>query len=217
MQLSHLTRLREPVNGLTHLGGALAATLGIVWLLSLAGDDPLKRAAVFVYGLSQVMLFTASGIYHSVNGSQKTLLWLQRIDHAAIYVLIAGSYTPFCLFVLVGEWRWITLIVVWTMALGGVVYKLLFLVKPGIFSLLYYVLMGCFAFLIPPSARQSIPPEVVALLLVGGVVFLSGAVIFGLEKPNFHRHLGHHELWHLFVLAGSVVHFAAVALSLQAL
>lgn len=217
MQISRLNRLREPVNSLTHLGGALAAALGIVWLLSLAGDDPLKRAAVFVYGLSQVMLFTASGIYHSVNGSQRTLLWLQRIDHAAIYVLIAGSYTPFCLFVLTGEWRWITLIVVWSMALGGIVYKLLFLVKPGIFSLLYYVLMGCVALFIPPSARQNVPPEVVVLLLAGGGIFLAGAVIFGLEKPNFHRHMGHHELWHLFVLAGSVVHFAAVVLCLQML
>ncbi len=208
-------RFRQPVNGFTHLGGAIVSTAALVGLLIIARGDPVKIVAVLIYGFSLIILYSASATYHLVHGSERTLLWLERIDHAAIYILIAGCYTPFCLLVITGEWRWILLIVVWVLALIGVVYKMLFLTSPGMFSLLYYILMASVVFLAPPEVIAMIPPPAAAFLLASGIVFVIGALVFGFEKPNLHPLLGHHELWHLFVLTGSALHFIAILYCLQ--
>ena len=211
-----IQRFRQPVNGFTHLTGAVLSACALLWLVALTHNDPIKLLSVIIYGLSLITLYLASTVYHLSHGSERKLLWLERIDHAAIYVLIAGCYTPICLTVITGEWRWILLALVWIMALIGIVYKLLFLTQPGIFSLLYYMVMASIVFIAPPSVIQMIPPEAVVLLLTSGVIFIIGAVIFGLEKPNPHPLLGHHELWHLFVMVGSALHFVAVIYCLKA-
>lgn len=208
-------RFRQPINGFTHLTGAVLSAVALAWLILLTRDSPLKLLAAAVYGISMIALYTASATYHLSHGSKHTLLWLERIDHAAIYLLIAGSYTPICLTVITGEWRWILLGVVWLLALVGMVYKLLFLIRPGVFSLLYYILMASVVVIAPPSVLNMIPPPVVTFLAASGGVFFVGALVFGFEKPNLHPLLGYHELWHLFVMTGSALHFVAVVYCLK--
>ena len=210
-----MQRFRQPVNGFTHLTAAVLATWALFYLILVTHSNPVKLLAVIIYGLSLITLYGASAIYHLSHGSEQKLLMLERIDHAAIYLLIAGSYTPICLSVITGEWSWILLVLVWVLAVIGIIYKLLFLTNPGIFSLLYYMLMASIVFIAPPSVIQMIPPEAVVLLLTSGVIFIVGALIFGFEKPNPHPLLGHHELWHLFVMTGSALHFVALIYCLR--
>jgi len=210
-----MQRFREPVNGFTHLTGAVFSAGALFWLILLTRDNPLKLFSVFIYGASLVTLYCASAIYHLSHGSERKLRWLERIDHAAIYLLIAGSYTPICLTVISGEWRWILLILVWVLAFIGIVYKLLFLIKPGVFSLLYYMLMASVVFIAPPSVIAMIPDQAVIFLVASGIVFAVGALVFGFEKPNLHPLIGYHELWHLFVMTGSTLHFIAVIYCLR--
>jgi hemolysin III len=205
-----MQRFRQPVNGFTHLTGAVISVCAMFWLILITRGNTLKLLSVIVYGLSLITLYTASATYHLSHGSERKLLWLERIDHAAIYILIAGSYTPICLTVITGEWRWILLVLVWVMAVVGVVYKLLFLTRPGVFSLLYYMLMASIVFIAPPEVISMIPPQAVVFLVASGIVFFVGALVFGFEKPNPHPLVGHHELWHLFVMTGSTLHFIAV-------
>ncbi|MEZ4667088.1 MAG: hemolysin III family protein [Anaerolineae bacterium] len=206
---------REPVNGFTHLFGAFAALAGMVWLLNIPQSDPAVTGSVIVYGLSMIVLYTSSAIYHLNDGSDYTQLWLQRLDHGAIYLLIAGCYTPVCISVIHGEWRWILLGLVWLLALAGIIYKMLFLIKPGMFSLIYYIIMACVGLVAPREVLAMIPALATALILISGLLFLTGAIIFGFEKPNLHPKIGYHELWHLFVLAGSAFHFFAVYVCLR--
>lgn len=208
-------RFREPVNGFTHLFGAFAALVGLIWLMSIPHADAAVTASVIIYGLSLIILYTSSAVYHLNDGSDNTQLWLQRLDHGAIYLLIAGCYTPVCMTVIEGEWRWILLGLVWALALVGIVYKMFFLIKPGVFSLMYYILMACVGLIAPREVLAMIPAEATILILISGLFFLVGAVIFGIEKPNLHPKLGYHELWHLFVLAGSTLHFFAVVVCLK--
>ena len=210
-----MQRFREPVNGFTHLTGAVLSAGALFWLVLLTWGNPVKLIAALIYGTTMITLYIASATYHLSHGSKRKLLWLERFDHAAIYTLIAGSYTPFCLTVIQGEWRWILLIVVWMLALGGVVYKLFFLTKPGVFSLLYYMAMASVVLIAPPSVIGMIPPTAVFFLATSGIVFAIGALVFGFQKPNPHPLLGHHELWHLFVLTGSALHFVAVIYCLR--
>lgn len=210
-----MQRFREPVNGFTHLTGAVLSAGALFWLILLTRDNPLKLFSVFIYGVSLVTLYCASAVYHLSHGSEQKLRWLERIDHAAIYLLIAGSYTPICLSVISGEWRWILLILVWVLAFIGIVYKLLFLIKPGVFSLLYYMLMASVVFIAPPSVIAMIPDKAVLFLVASGIVFAVGALVFGFEKPNLHPLIGYHELWHLFVMTGSTLHFIAVIYCLR--
>ncbi|MCA0456374.1 MAG: hemolysin III family protein [Chloroflexi bacterium] len=208
-------RFREPVNGFTHLTGAIFSAIALLVLVTVTRGDPVKLFSVIVYGFSLIILYAASATYHLSYGSERKLLWLERIDHAAIYILIAGCYTPFCLIVIEGEWRWILLATVWALALIGVVYKLLFLTSPGMLSLLYYIVMASVVFIAPPEVIAMIPPPAVVFLVASGVVFFIGSLVFGFEKPNLHRLLGYHELWHLFVLTGSALHFIAILYCLQ--
>jgi hemolysin III len=203
-------RFREPVSGFTHLAGALLAAAGLAWLILLTRADPAKLISMIVYGASLVLLYTASTVMHLTKGSERLVLWLNRIDHAAIYVLIAGSYTPIAAYALTGAWRWGLLAVVWALALVGIVYKLFFLQRGGHLSTLFYIGMGWLGVIVVPQITHVFPMEAIALLLAGGLIYSAGALIFALRKPNFHPHFGFHELWHLFVLAGSALHFVVV-------
>lgn len=203
-------RFREPVNGFTHLAGAILAAIGLIWLMVATHDNAAKMLSVMVYGVCMILLYTASATFHLTKASDRVLLWLRRLDHAAIYLMIAGTYTPFIYNVLDSSLRWSLLAVVWLLAAAGIVYKLLFLKDSGLISLICYVAVGCIGILVAPQTLHALPPGAILLIAIGGAFYLVGAVIFGLEKPNIHRYFGHHELWHLLVLSGSLVHFAAI-------
>lgn len=214
-----MERFREPISGLTHLIGAVLAVVGLAYLLTLTWHDATKLVTYAIFGGSMVFVYSSSTALHlrTHQCSERKAIWLNRIDHAAIYTLIAGTYTPIIYHTLSGEWRWWVLGSIWGMAAVGIIYKLLFLIpdRDGVASTGYYVVMALWGFLMTgPALRSRLSPEVFWLLAGGGLIYLMGAVIFALRKPNFSRLFGFHELWHLFVMTGSVAHFAAMVFAI---
>ena len=205
------TRTREPVSGLTHAIGAVLALLGMVWLIWMAREMPGRAITLAIFGTTMVMVYVASTTMHLYNGSKTVIERLVQIDHAAIYLLIAGTYTPFTYAFFTGAWRWGLLILIWSLAVIGLIIKLGFHMY-GHASTIFYVAMGWVALIALPRYLMSNGFGPLWLILAGGIVYTIGAVIFALGKPNFHKHFGHHEIWHLFVIGGSACHFIAAAL-----
>jgi hemolysin III len=209
-----MSRFYEPVNGFTHLLGAVLAAFGMIWLMTLTWDDSAKLVTVVVYGVSMVIAFSASTALHLTVCSERVRNWLIRADHAAIYIMIAGTYTPFCYNLLSDNGRWGILSTIWALALAGVLYKLFLYKKDDFFSTFSYVAMGWLAVVLFPQALHLFPSPALWLIVGGGVTYSVGAVIFATRKPNFHKHFGFHELWHIFVLVGSLLHFIALMMVL---
>lgn len=206
-------RLREPISGLTHLAGGLLASVGLVVLLTSAASagrtDQLVAFGVFGFGL--ISLYTASALYHLLPLSPAGVARLRRVDHMAIFALIAGTYTPFCLLALDGAWRVGLLALIWGLALCGVLLKVLWMGAPRWLSVTLYLGMGWVAVIAAPAIFRAVPAGGVAWVLAGGLVYSAGALVYGLKRPNpMPGVFGFHELWHLFVVAGSACHFWAV-------
>jgi len=206
-------RLREPVNGLTHAAGGLLAAVGLTVLLATAASKGrLDQLVAFgVFGLSLVALYAASALYHLLPLSPSGVARLRRLDHMTIFVLIAGTYTPFCLLALDGGWRWGLLGLIWSLALCGVLLKALWMDAPRWLSVVLYLGMGWIAVIATPALLRAVPPGGIIWVLAGGLVYSAGALVYGLKRPNpVPGVFGFHEVWHLFVLAGSACHFWAV-------
>ncbi len=203
-------RLREPVNGLTHLVGAALSVVALVVLvwLAIAARDARQLVGFTIFGLSQIALYTASGLYHSLRLSPAGIARLRRLDHMMVFVLIAGTYTPFCLIALHGGWRWGLLGTIWGIALGGLILKARWMHAPRWLSTAIYVLMGWVVIVATPVLLESLPAGALRGLLAGGVVYSIGAVIYALKRPNLIPGVFEaHALWHCFVLAGSACFF----------
>jgi hemolysin III len=206
-------RLREPVNGLTHAAGGLLAAVGLgVLLATAANTGRLDQFVAFgVFGLSLVALYAASALYHLLPLSPSGVARLRRLDHMTIFVLIAGTYTPFCLLALDGGWRWGLLGLIWSLALCGVLLKVLWMDAPRWLSVVLYLGMGWVAVIAAPALFRAVPPGGISWVLAGGLVYSAGALVYGLKRPNpVPGVFGFHEVWHVFVLAGSACHFWAV-------
>jgi len=208
-----LEEFKDPVSGLTHLASAILAAVGTVILLIRAGGGDANRVLVLsVYGLSLVILFSASAIYHLTRTTPSRELLLRRVDHSAIFVLIAGTYTPICVLALPDPIGTILLISVWAFALLGILLKVFFFQQvPGWVSTALYIIMGWLAVIgIVPLVR-SIPLAGLLWLLAGGLFYTGGAVIYSMKKlvivPGV---FGNHEIWHLFVSAGAASHFILI-------
>ena len=205
------TRLREPVSGLTHLGGAIAAFIGQIVLLVLASGGLEKLISTLVYGLSLVGLFSASAAYHLVNAGPKVTKLLRKLDHSAIYLLIAGTYTPFCVNAFSGFYRWGLLAIVWGIAIAGIVVKLFYMGAPRWLSAGIYVLMGWLCLMAVGEMTVALTPFTLGWLIAGGVIYTLGAVVYATKMFNFvPGKFGFHEVWHIFVLLGALAHFVAV-------
>jgi hemolysin III len=196
----------EKFNAWTHLVGALLATLGALWLLLLASHsgDHWKIISVAIYGISLVTLYSASTLYHSVRGPAKTRL--QKLDHLSIYLLIAGSYTPFCLVTLHGPWGWSLLATVWGLALIGMLQELKPRSEARVLSLIIYAVMGWIVLVAIKPLIAALGIEGFTWLAAGGVLYTVG-IIFYANDSRF-RHW--HGIWHLFVMAGSLLHFITI-------
>ena len=206
-------RLREPVNGLTHLAAGLLAFVGLVVLLATAASaGRIDQLVAFgVYGVSSISLYAVSALYHLLPLSRAGVARLRRLDHMTIFVLIAGTYTPFCLLALDGGLRWGLLGLIWGLALGGVLLKLLWMDAPRWLSVVLYLAMGWVALIAAPALFQAVPAEGMAWVLAGGLTYSAGALVYGLKRPNpLPGVFGFHEVWHLFVVVGSACHFWAV-------
>lgn len=206
-----LSKLREPVNGLTHLGGAIAALIGQIVLLVLTWDGPARLLSVLVYGISLVLLFGSSAAYHLVNAGPKVTKALRKLDHSAIYLLIAGTYTPICINAFSGFFRWGLLAIVWAIALVGILVNLFYINKPRWLSAIIYVLMGWLCVSAIGQMTTALSPFALTWLIIGGVVYTFGAVIYATKMFDFvPGKFGFHEVWHIFVLLGAAAHFVAV-------
>jgi hemolysin III len=204
-------RLRDPINGLSHLAGGLLASVGLVVLLATSAGRADQLVAFGVFGLSLIALYTASALYHLLPLSPAGIARLRRVDHMMIFVLIAGTYTPFCLLALEGGWRVGLFCLIWGLALCGILLKLLWMDAPRWFSVILYLGMGWVAVIASPALLRAVPASGMAWVLGGGLVYSVGALIYGLKRPNLVPGVfGFHELWHLFVVAGSACHFWAV-------
>jgi hemolysin III len=201
-------RAIEPFSCYSHLVGALLAISGLVVLLGLSRDDPWRLVAFSIYGVSLVLLYLASTVYHWLLLPVTQRKWLNRIDHVAIFLLIAGTYTPVCLVSLRGGWGWTMFGIVWAAATAGTIIKLGFPSLPRYVSAAIYVAMGWVAVIATVPIVHVFPVPALLWLLVGGLLYTTGAVIYATRRPNpFPRVFGFHEIFHLFVLGGSVAHF----------
>ena len=206
-------RLREPVNGLTHLAGALLASVGLIVLLATAvrAGRVDQIVAFGVFGFSLIALYTASTLYHLLPLSPLGVARLRRVDHMMIFVLIAGTYTPFCLLALDGAWRAGLLTLIWSLALCGILLKLFWMDAPRWLSVALYLGMGWVALVAAPALFRAVPIGGMAWVLAGALAYTTGALVYGFKRPNpVPGVFGFHELWHLFVMAGSACHFWAV-------
>jgi hemolysin III len=209
--MNTLARLfKDPIGGLTHLASALAALMGAV-VLGRLSPPGTARLALLIYGLSLVLLFAASAAYHLIKTSPSRELFLRKLDHTAIFLLIAGTYTPVCLIVLTGAWRWGMLITIWSLAVAGTLFQLAFIEAPRWVAVLIYIGMGWLGVIGVAQLWQALPLSALGWLLAGGLLYSGGAVIYAIKKPDFFPNVfGFHEIWHLFVTAAGATHYVFI-------
>ena len=204
-------RLLEPVNALTHMVGALAALAGMLLLGALTYDDVPKMVSLVIYGLSMVFLFTASSLLHGIVLPEHRRMWLNRLDHVAIFILIAGTYTPIVYNLFPAGYRWWVLAAIWSVALIGILFKLFSRGIHGFIHASIYPAMawaGVLPALLAYRVEPLVPLAGLALLLLGGLIFMAGFVVYYRKQPDpWPAVFGHHEIWHLLVMAGVFCHF----------
>lgn len=205
--------IREPFCGLSHLLGAVASVIGCLFLLHRSAGQPVYiTAGCLLYGVSLIALYTASGLYHSVWGTPRTMALLQRLDHSAIFLLIAGTFAPLCLITLHGPLGWLLLTVEYMLTLVGVVLVLGRLRFPHALRVATYLVMGWLSVLVFGPLQAALPAVGMVLYVAGGLFYSVGTVIFALDRPHLlPGRFSAHDLWHLFVLAGSACHFALIS------
>ncbi len=204
-------KLREPVNSLTHWGGAALALAGLIALLVVGWGTPAKVISLAVYGLSLIFLFSASATYHMVRVRDRALEIFRKVDHAAIYCLIAGTYTPFCVNTFEGFWKWGMLSIVWSLAVIGIVVKVFYIRAPRWLNAGIYLAMGWLCMAAIGQMLAVLPFWVIGWLVAGGVIYTLGAIVYITKIFNFLPGVfGFHEMWHIFVLLAAAAHFIAV-------
>ena len=200
----------EAANTITHAVGVALALAGLAVLVTIASlhGNPRQVVSYSIYGVTLVLLYAASTAYHGIRLPRARRL-LRTLDHAAIYLLIAGTYTPFSLISLRGAWGWSLFGVIWALAAIGVVFKIFFIGRFSRTSTLVYMGMGWLALIAARQLFANLPSQGLVLLFAGGLCYTVGVLFFALDrKLRFN-----HAIWHLFVLAGSVCHFFAVLVS----
>lgn len=196
----------ERLNAWTHLIGAVFALAGSIWLVLLASmdGDPLKLASALIYGSCMVLLYTASTLYHSLRGKAKQVM--RKLDHLSIYLMIAGSYTPFCLVALRGPWGWSLFSIVWGLAVLGMLLEMKSRSGARVLSVVLYAVMGWIVVVAVRPLLDSLGPLGFACLALGGLAYTVGILFYCYDERYRHWH----GIWHVFVLAGSVLHFIAI-------
>lgn len=205
---------REPVNGFTHLVGAILSFAGLLALViktTLNNPTVVAITSVIIFGISMILLYSASATYHLVISSDKVISFLRRLDHSMIFILIAGSYTPFCLIALQGAQGWILYSIIASAAIAGVLFKMIWFKCPRWISTLLYVAMGWVAIFLIAPLYKALSFKGVSLLVLGGVFYTIGALIYAI-KPKWLqiKYFGFHEIFHVFIMLGSLTHFYCV-------
>jgi hemolysin III len=208
--------IREPINGLTHLAGAVLAFVGLLAMVIKAAattSSPSAITAVIIFGVSMILLYSASATYHMVIAREKVIAFLRRLDHSMIFILIAGTYTPFCFISLNGKIGAILFSIIAGIAICGVVFKMVWFNCPRWISTSLYLAMGWMIVFVFSPLTGSLNPIGLFLLILGGIFYTIGGVIYG-AKPKFlqSKYMGFHEIFHIFILLGSLAHFLTVFL-----
>ncbi len=204
--------IREPGSAITHFIGMMMAVFATIPLLvkTAMEANTISLASMSVFMLSMILLYGASATYHSINVSQKIITIFRKIDHMMIFVLIAGSYTPVCLIVLGGRLGYTLLAVVWGIAIAGMAIKAFWITCPKWFSSIIYIAMGWVCLGVFGPLWHTLPATAFLWLLAGGIIYTAGGIIYALKLPIFnsrHAYFGSHEIFHLFVMGGSICHF----------
>ena len=207
------SRYRDPFSGFSHLLGALIGLIasGLLIIKASIYGDAWQIASFVIFGLCMILMFGSSAIYHLAQGSDEKILKLKRIDHMAIFAMIAGTYTPICLVPLRESFGWTLLAVVWGLAFAGILLKIFWIGAPRWLSTIIYLAMG-WACVFGLSTMKAVMPEVsFDWLVYGGIAYTLGAVIYATKWPDpWPESFGFHEIWHIFVMAGAFSHFIAV-------
>ena len=204
--------IKDPGSAITHFIGMVAAMLAAAPLLVKAyrDDSRLTVISLAVFITSMILLYAASTLYHTLDISPKVNRALKKIDHMMIFILIAGTYTPVCMVVLGDKTGWMLLALVWSIAAAGILIKMCWITCPKWFSSVLYIAMGWVCVLAFTRIVQALPTAAFRWLLAGGIIYTIGGVIYALKLPVFnsrHRHFGSHEIFHLFVMGGSLCHY----------
>lgn len=196
----------EKFNAISHLLGAILAFAGSIVLIIFASltSDPWKIVSVVIYGITLVLLYSFSTMYHSMRGPIKELF--QKLDHHSIYLLIAGSYTPFCLVSLRDNWGWTLFAVIWGLAIFGSLQELRQKSDARLLSLVIYIVMGWAALAALIPLKHALGATGFAWVAAGGIMYTVGIIFYALDTRMKHAH----GIWHLFVMAGSTAHYFAI-------
>lgn len=208
MQIS----IREPGSAITHFIGMVLAIFATTPILvkAAATASPVVYHSLAVFMFSMILLYGASTVYHSVVVKASILKVFRKIDHMMIFVLIAGSYTPICMIILGGKRGYTLLAVVWSIALAGMLIKAFWITCPKWFSSLLYIAMGWVVVFVFGTLLHTLPAAAIAWLFAGGVIYTIGGVLYAMKLKVFnnkHVNFGSHEIFHLFVMGGSICHF----------
>ena len=201
--------IREPGSAITHFIACLMAAIAASPLIAKANGG-ITTVSLAIFAASMILLYGASTLYHSVNVTGKVLQVFRKIDHMMIFVLIAGSYTPVCLVILDSSKGYSLLVLVWAVAVVGMLVNALWITCPKWFSSIIYIAMGWLCLLVFSTLWSTLSHEAFGWLLAGGIIYTIGGIIYALKLPVFnslHKYFGSHEIFHLFVMGGSVCHF----------
>ena len=203
--------MREPVNAITHLAAAAVSVIGVIILVFLGWDNPQSVWTFLIYGVSLILMFAASGTYHMVFANDSNLLKLRKLDHSAIYLLIAGTYTPICLAFFEGFWKSGMVILIWLLALTGIIVKLFIIKAPRWVNAGVYLVMGWLAIMGVQEIIRTMPPSAIIWLVLGGLFYTIGAIIYITKKLDIvPGKFGFHEVWHIFVILGAFSHYYVI-------
>ncbi|MGG2094333.1 hemolysin III family protein [Bacillus sp. S13(2024)] len=206
--------VREPVNAFTHFGGAILSFVALLAMLvkvSIEMPSVTTISAVILFGLGMMILYAASTVYHMVVASDRVIYFFRKLDHSMIFVLIAGTYAPFCLITLQAEKGLLLFILVYATAVCGIIFKMFWFSCPRWLSTSIYLLMGWLIIFFFAPLSENLSTNGLVLLILGGVFYTIGGFIYG-AKPKWleFKYMGHHEIFHIFVLLGSLAHFLCV-------
>ncbi|MBW6411045.1 PAQR family membrane homeostasis protein TrhA [Clostridium weizhouense] len=206
--------LREPVNGLTHLIGAILSLIGLILMtgkLITNNGSVIEYFAVILFGVSMILLYSASATYHSVIANSKVIKSLKKLDHSMIFVLITGSYAPFCLVALQNSTGNKLFTAVATAGVLGIIFKLLWVTCPRWLSSVMYIVIGWFAIFAIYPLSKVLSTSGLNLLILGGLMYTIGGVIYALKKDKIKIGVfGSHEIFHIFIMLGTLCHFICV-------
>lgn len=205
---------KDPGSSITHFIGMLMALIaGVPFVIKASQGSSITLISAIVYIASMVLLYAASSTYHFFDISEKINKFLKKIDHMMICVLIAGTYTPYCLLTIKGTFGIVVLSIIWSFALIGIIIKALWVTCPKWFSSILYIGMGWTCVIALPRLWNGLTPAGFGWLLAGGIVYTIGGIIYALKIPwfdNKFKNFGLHEIFHLFVMGGSICHYISL-------